>query len=167
MLWRAPELLREGIDTPGTKEGDVYSFGIIFHEVIGRQGPYGIYDGMANDNAADIIRKLQAGKTQAGSPFRPDLNKIVDMPYGSDPSVRAAMQECWSESITDRLSFRSLKLKLKGMKDKSKRGNLMDHMMQMMEQYSKNLEELVANRTQALRDEERKTKNLLHRMLPS
>ena len=51
MLWRAPELLRKGIDASGTKEGDIYSFGIIFHEVIGRQGPYGIYDGIANDNA--------------------------------------------------------------------------------------------------------------------
>lgn len=66
----------------------------------------------------DIIRKLRAGSTEAGSPYRPDLNKIVDMPYGSDPSVRAAMQMCWSESVADRPSFRTLKLKLKGMKDK-------------------------------------------------
>nr|ABC94531.1 receptor guanylyl cyclase II +9 isoform [Gecarcinus lateralis] len=167
MLWRAPELLRKGIDAPGTKEGDVYSFGIIFHEVIGRQGPYGIYDGVANDDATDIIRKLKAGSTEAGSPYRPDLNKIVDMPYGADSSVRTAMQMSWSESSTERPTFRTLKLKLKGMKDKSKKGNLMDHMMQMMEQYSKNQEDLVAARTQALRDEERKTKDLLHRMLPT
>ncbi|XP_045131780.1 receptor-type guanylate cyclase Gyc76C-like isoform X2 [Portunus trituberculatus] len=167
MLWRAPEQLREGIDAPWTKEADVYSFGIIFHEVIGRQGPYGMYDGVANDNAADIIRKVRAGSTEAGSPYRPDLNKIVDMPFGSNTAVRIAMQMCWSESPADRPSFRTIKLKVKGMKDKSKRGNLMDHMMQMMEQYSKNLEELVANRTQALRDEEKRTKDLLHRMLPS
>ncbi|XP_050739311.1 receptor-type guanylate cyclase Gyc76C-like isoform X4 [Eriocheir sinensis] len=167
MLWRAPELLRKGIDAPGTKEGDVYSFGIIFHEIIGRQGPYGIYDIVGNDDATDIIRKLKAGSTEAGSPYRPNMNKIVDMPFGSDSAVRTSMQSSWSESLTERPTFRTLKLKLKGMKDKGKRGNLMDHMMQMMEQYSKNLEDLVATRTQALRDEERMTKDLLHRMLPS
>lgn len=168
MLWRAPEQLREGIDAPWTKEADVYSFGIIFHEVIGRQGPYGMYcDGIGNDNATDIIRKVHAGSTEAGSPYRPDLNKIVDMPFGSNPAVRSAMQMCWSESPVDRPTLKTVKLKVKGMKDKSKRGNLMDHMMHMMEQYSKNLEELVASRTQALRDEEKRTKDLLHRMLPS
>lgn len=49
----------------------------------------------------------------------------------------------------------------------SRKGNIMDHMLHMLEQYSKNLEELVTNRTQALREEQSKTKDLLHRMLPS
>ncbi|XP_042220127.1 receptor-type guanylate cyclase Gyc76C-like isoform X2 [Homarus americanus] len=166
MLWRAPELLRAGIEVPGTKEGDVYSFAIILHEIIGRQGPYDTYE-PDTDVASDIIRKLKDGSTVTGPPYRPDLNKIVGMPYGSDESVREAMQAAWEEKPADRPNFRTLKGKLKNMKDKSRKGNLMDHMMQMMEQYSKNLEELVGNRTQQLKDEQRKTEDLLHRMLPS
>nr|XP_045603831.1 receptor-type guanylate cyclase Gyc76C-like isoform X2 [Procambarus clarkii] len=166
MLWRPPELLRAGIDAPGTKEGDVYSFGIILHEMIGRQGPYNTYDSDTDDSSV-IIKKLKAGSTVTGPPYRPDLNKIVDMPFGSDESVRSAMQLSWEENPVERPSFRALRIKLKNMKDKSRKGNLMDHMVQMMEQYSKNLEELVTNRTQQLRDEQRKTKDLLHRMLPS
>ncbi|XP_069939156.1 receptor-type guanylate cyclase Gyc76C isoform X4 [Cherax quadricarinatus] len=166
MLWRAPELLRAGIDTPGTKEGDIYSFGIILHEMIGRQGPYSTYDS-DTDDASVIIKKLMAGSTVTGPPYRPDLNKIVDMPFGSDELVRKAMQSAWEENPADRPNFRALRMSLKNMKDISRKGNLMDHMVQMMEQYSKNLEELVANRTQQLRDEQRKTKDLLHRMLPS
>lgn len=41
MLWTAPELLVEGGPArTGTKEADVYSFGIILHEIFYRMGPF-------------------------------------------------------------------------------------------------------------------------------
>lgn len=42
-LWRSPELLRLN-DPParGTQKGDVYSFGIVLFEIIGRNGPWGV-----------------------------------------------------------------------------------------------------------------------------
>lgn len=43
MLWTAPELLRtspEDLPMYGTKEGDIYSFGIIMQEVALRDEPY-------------------------------------------------------------------------------------------------------------------------------
>ena len=39
-------------------------------------------------------------------------------------------------------------------------------MMAMMEKYQSHLEDLVAERTEQLMDEKRKTEGLLHRMLP-
>ncbi|CAH2106752.1 unnamed protein product [Euphydryas editha] len=42
MLWRAPELLRDPNPPPrGSQKGDVYSFGIILYEILGRNGPWG------------------------------------------------------------------------------------------------------------------------------
>lgn len=43
----------------------------------------------------------------------------------------------------------------------------MDQMMDMMEKYTNNLEDLVNQRTIAVYEEKRKTEDLLHRMLPA
>jgi hypothetical protein len=43
----------------------------------------------------------------------------------------------------------------------------MDQMMDMMEKYSHNLEEIVHQRTMEVIEEKRKTEDLLNRMLPA
>jgi hypothetical protein len=43
-LWWAPELLRdEEMGQLGTRQGDIYAFGVIIHEILGKQGPFGIW----------------------------------------------------------------------------------------------------------------------------
>ena len=43
LVYRAPELLRmQCIPCKGTKEGDMYSFAIIVHEIMVRYGPFGL-----------------------------------------------------------------------------------------------------------------------------
>lgn len=44
--------------------------------------------------------------------------------------------------------------------------NVVDNMISMMEKYTDNLEELVAERTRQLEDEKQKTDQLLYSMLP-
>uniref|UniRef100_A0A2P2I7Y6 Guanylate cyclase n=1 Tax=Hirondellea gigas TaxID=1518452 RepID=A0A2P2I7Y6_9CRUS len=164
-LWRAPELLRENPMDPGTKEGDVYSFGIILHEIIGRQGPFAINNG-EGPNYADILKDVKKGQTCSGNLRRPTLLELTEMPFGSNSHVINVMQTCWTEDPMKRTDFRSIKLQLKRMIEERRKGNLMDHIVKLLHEYSKNLEELVGYRTLELREEKRKTEDLLHRMLP-
>lgn len=41
LLWKAPELVRRPKPYKGSPKGDVYAFGIILYEIMGRSGPYG------------------------------------------------------------------------------------------------------------------------------
>ena len=45
-------------------------------------------------------------------------------------------------------------------------GSLVDHMLNMMEKYTTNLEDIVADRTRQLEEEKNKTETLLYKMLP-
>lgn len=54
-LWRAPELLR--LTNPparGTQKGDVYSFGIVLFEIIGRNGPWGVTS-LPNESKSSVF----------------------------------------------------------------------------------------------------------------
>ncbi len=50
--------------------------------------------------------------------------------------------------------------------DFSDRISIMDNVLEMMEKYASNLEEVVEERTQQLVEEKKKTDRLLYRMLP-
>ena len=42
LFWKAPELLRD--NSVPTVAGDIYAFGIILYEIMGRKGPFGGID---------------------------------------------------------------------------------------------------------------------------
>ncbi|UYV64173.1 hypothetical protein LAZ67_2006930 [Cordylochernes scorpioides] len=180
LLWRAPELVRDPNSPPeGTQKGDVYSFGIVLYEILGRRGPYGRPD----LTSSEIIKHVM----QRDHRFRPSLSQV-----GSEglPCVRECMVECWAEDPDIRPDFKTIRAHLRPMRKGLKlnifdnkqhqltysislilsamcrKPNIFDNMLVMMEKYANNLEALVDERTSMLIEEKKKTEELLYEMLP-
>ncbi|CAG7718784.1 unnamed protein product [Allacma fusca] len=159
LLWSAPELLREQpMLVKGSPKGDVYAFAIIMFEIYGRKGPYGLctYD------VKEIVERVHA---RSNPPFRPDLEYLDECPSQCPEFVTMLISEAWDDTPEKRPAFRSIRERLKPLKD-GMTPNIMDHMISMMEKYANNLEDIVNERTGMLIQEKKKTEDLLHRMLP-
>ena len=75
------------------------------------------------------------------------------------------MVDCWRECPDHRPDFTQIRNRLKKLRQ-GKKTNIMDQMIERMDKYTNNLEELVTDRTRLLYEEKQKTEDLLHRMLP-
>lgn len=178
-LWTAPEAMSingsVAVSVPPTPKADVYSFGIIFHEIFTREGPYKIYvqrsdvngEPGANlkKNSAECRALVEKTVRRVYSDpyFRPDTSELEVQNY-----VKEVMAACWHHDPSQRPEFKGgIKNKLKPLFHQIYKQNIMDHMVLMMEKYQTQLEDLVDERTTELRDEQQRSQHLLQRMLPS
>ncbi|XP_033353556.1 receptor-type guanylate cyclase Gyc76C-like [Bombus vosnesenskii] len=162
LFWKAPELLRNpNAPIRGTQEGDIYSFAIILFEMIGRKGPYG----GVNLEPKEIIDRVKRFPEDGEPPFRPNIEILSESEADCAEYIVSTITDCWAESPELRPDFKMIRTRLKKMKAGRHR-NIMDQMMDMMEKYANNLEDLVSERTRLLFEEKQKTEDLLHRMLP-
>nr|XP_040236766.2 receptor-type guanylate cyclase Gyc76C-like isoform X1 [Anopheles coluzzii]XP_040236767.2 receptor-type guanylate cyclase Gyc76C-like isoform X1 [Anopheles coluzzii]XP_049465860.1 receptor-type guanylate cyclase Gyc76C-like isoform X1 [Anopheles coluzzii]XP_049465861.1 receptor-type guanylate cyclase Gyc76C-like isoform X1 [Anopheles coluzzii]XP_049465862.1 receptor-type guanylate cyclase Gyc76C-like isoform X1 [Anopheles coluzzii]XP_049465863.1 receptor-type guanylate cyclase Gyc76C-like i len=159
LFWKSPELLRQP-SVYGTQKGDVYAFAIILFEIIGRRGPFGYTE----LEPKEIIDRVKALPEPGKDPFRPDIESVIENENVSDYVINC-IRDCWDENADLRPDFPNIRNRLKRMRG-GKSKNIMDQMMEMMEKYANNLEEIVQDRTRLLCEEKRKTEDLLHRMLP-
>ncbi|KAK3913296.1 Guanylate cyclase 32E [Frankliniella fusca] len=143
----------------GTQKGDVYSFGILLYEVLGRAGPWGRV-ALPDE---EVVARVVAPPPPGQPPFRPDLRALEA--EGTADSVLRCMEACWSEDPEQRPDIRLVRVRLKEMQAGLK-PNIFDNMLSIMEKYAYNLEGLVQERTNQLSEEKKKTEALLHRMLP-
>jgi guanylate cyclase, other len=148
------------LDVYGSQKGDVYAFAIILYEICGRKGPFG----STEHEPKEIVRLVQEVPEEGKAPFRPDVECLLEMDNVSD-YVISCIQDSWSENPELRPDFSTIRNRLKKMRG-GKSKNIMDQIMEMMEKYTNNLEDIVNERTRLLYEEKRKTEDLLNRMLP-
>jgi hypothetical protein len=160
-LWKSPELLRNP-NIHGTPKGDVYAFAIILYEICGRKGPFGSNEQFEPKQIIELVREIPTENKTV--PFRPDIDCLLDAETCPD-YVISCIQDCWHENPEMRPDFPIIRTRLKKMRDGQSK-NIMDQIMEMMEKYTNNLEEIVNDRTRLLYEEKRKTEDLLNRMLP-
>ncbi|XP_062126281.1 atrial natriuretic peptide receptor 1 isoform X1 [Drosophila sulfurigaster albostrigata] len=165
LLWTAPELLRlESHRAPeGTQKGDVYSFGIIVHEITTRQGPFYLGN-CVHKTPQEIVElvKTYQGQAMQGKPFRPELQQCGD----TKADVIGIIKRCWAEDPVERPDFNTLKSMIRKFNKDNETGNIVDNLLKRMEMYANNLEELVEERTQDYLEEKKKCEKLLYQLLP-
>eukprot|EP00057_Strongylocentrotus_purpuratus_P009404 XP_011663878.1 PREDICTED: atrial natriuretic peptide receptor 1-like isoform X2 [Strongylocentrotus purpuratus] len=157
LLWRAPEHLRHP-NSPPTKEGDIYSLGIIMLEIGTRSGPFDEERKFMDTD--QILECLKSTTTEP--PFRAS---IPESSWG--PEIKDLMKRCWEENPSDRPTASTLQSTLKKVnKGTSSGGNILDNLLNRMEQYASNLEALVEERTAAFLEEKKRSETLLYEVLP-
>ncbi|XP_071451572.1 atrial natriuretic peptide receptor 1 [Hetaerina americana] len=167
LLWTAPELLRMPNPPPeGTQKGDVYSFAIIVHEILTRQGPFFLScPEHQHFTPQDIVMRVCGGVGKEGAdPFRPSVEAgLVD---ACEEEVASLMRRCWAEEPQERPDFQALKAAIRRLNKDYESGNILDNLLSRMEQYANNLEALVEERTADYLEEKRKCEELLYQLLP-
>ncbi|WKY07219.1 hypothetical protein Q1695_006997 [Nippostrongylus brasiliensis] len=154
LLWAAPEQLRNPA-IRGSKGADIYSFAIICSEVstgkpAWRVAPQGKYD--------EILHRVKRGGVV---PYRPDLNGSI-----ADQPLTSLITKCWSEEEGDRPRSEVVHNKFVELMQKERSGHLMDHMFEMLEDHTQELEKEVERQSKELQEQKREADILLRKMLP-
>ncbi|XP_072028687.1 atrial natriuretic peptide receptor 1-like [Amphiura filiformis] len=155
-LWLAPEFLRKP-DLPMTKEGDIYSAGIIIQEIMTRSEPFHSERSQIDIDA--VLAKVKAGDTP---PYRPHVPEDAF----TSSKVRSIMKMCWAELPEDRPAIKTLMAAVKQHLKDTNSENILDNLLSRMEQYANNLEALVEERTEAFLEEKKRAETLLYEVLP-
>ena len=160
--WTAPELLRES-NSPvqGTTKADCYSFAIIAQEIVYRRGVFWVSDDVLME-PREIVERVREGASCGQAPFRPALPDYE----GLNEDLVKIIRRCWHETPSWRQDFDRVKVSLRKLNREGDSSNILDNLLNRMEQYSNNLEGLVALRTGQYEEEKKKAENLLYCMLP-
>uniref|UniRef100_A0A1I7U042 guanylate cyclase n=1 Tax=Caenorhabditis tropicalis TaxID=1561998 RepID=A0A1I7U042_9PELO len=160
LLWFAPEIIRRyavkhDLSKVELAKADIYSFSIILYEIYGRQGPFG-------DDLLDSDEIVEQLKFPDGSALtRPDIHLITKAPY----PVSSVVEKCWAEDPDERPNIKKVRDLLKPL-SKGLKGNIADNIMNLLDRYRNNLEDVIRERTEQLEDERKRNENLLLQLLP-
>ncbi|XP_047214073.1 guanylyl cyclase C-like [Girardinichthys multiradiatus] len=158
-LWTAPEHLRkDGV----TQKGDVYSYGIIAHEIILRKTPF--YTQCCS-NSAEKIHRVQ--HPIGNHFFRPDL--YFEGVSEREIELYMLIKNCWDEDPERRPDFKKIELtlgKIFSNLHNQATETYMDNLIRRLQMYSRTLECLVEERTALYKAERDRADRLNFMLLP-
>ncbi|CAM9749085.1 unnamed protein product [Lampetra planeri] len=158
-LWTAPELLP--LRAGASQRGDVYSFGIVLQEILYRRQVFYIQGSSLTDKGhLDNVLSVLEHRT-------PKQNVLTD--DRPSPQLCAMITDCWEEVPDKRPDFRKIEGILRRISmciHKGKAESYVDSLIRRLEQYSKNLERLVEERTELYKRERDRADHLNYQLLP-
>ncbi|CAD5115236.1 DgyrCDS4228 [Dimorphilus gyrociliatus] len=146
-FWLSPERLLHKSTTP-TKQNDIYSFAIILIEIFTRDEPYQELDQTPQKILELIIHENLRPK------INPNWNK----------KLVSILCSSWDANPEARPPFRRIKKELTGAAPSRK--SVLDCMMEAVDNYLKELEQRVEERTEELAKVMEQQRSLLHEILP-
>ncbi|EFP07762.1 CRE-GCY-29 protein [Caenorhabditis remanei] len=142
--WQGQTIIRR-------QQSDIYAFGVIIYEILFRSLPY--------DEKMDLTELAQKA-AEGDKVQKPSIQRNKKL----NPDMIALLQDCWSDQPDMRPTIRRVRLATEvALKTK---GNLVDSMMRMMEEYANNLEKLVGERTKLAEEANLRAERLLFQLLP-
>uniref|UniRef100_A0AC35UA92 Guanylate cyclase n=2 Tax=Rhabditophanes sp. KR3021 TaxID=114890 RepID=A0AC35UA92_9BILA len=156
-LWIAPEHLRDESGY-GSKEGDIYSLGIIFSEIVTKKVAWDLEN--RGESLEELVYLIKRGSS---NPVRPHIHISHDVEI--NPAMIALIKDCWKEELKERPNTKQIRILIKAFTEKGAK-NLMDHVFFILEQYAGTLKNEVEERTKELGQEQKRSDELLCRMLP-
>ncbi|XP_015243410.1 PREDICTED: heat-stable enterotoxin receptor [Cyprinodon variegatus] len=158
-LWTAPEHLRkQGV----SQKGDVYSYGIIAHEIVLRQTPF--YTRCCS-NTAEKMHRVQYPRGNFF--FRPDL--CFEGASDREIELYTLIKNCWDEDPERRPDFKKIELtlgKIFSNLHNQATETYMDNLIRRLQMYSRTLECLVEERTALYKAERDRADRLNFMLLP-
>uniref|UniRef100_A0A8R1DGR4 guanylate cyclase n=1 Tax=Caenorhabditis japonica TaxID=281687 RepID=A0A8R1DGR4_CAEJA len=158
-LQQAPEhlawLLEHHEEPMGSQEGDMYQLAMCIYQIMFYMRPFSERQESVND-LANLLAK----------PFSTPIHPKV--PEGSSFTMRllSIVQQCWLHKPSARPTLLKVTDAVNREFGQDVKGTLIDQMIEMIDEYSANLEQIVAERTRELEMEMSKTENLLYQLLP-
>jgi len=160
LLWRAPELVRmRNIPMNGTKAGDSYSFAIIVHEIINRQGPFNLNSIDNEETPTSIILKIKSGEVK-----RPEFSS--GLKYKPLLKCKSLTMKCWDEEAGARPQFKKIVANLKVIKPGKSAGTFLDTAVKRLEKYSITVEHAAVEKEKLAASEQKKVDDIMECFVP-
>ncbi|EGT41940.1 CBN-GCY-25 protein [Caenorhabditis brenneri] len=158
-LQLAPEhlswILEKHEESLGTVEGDIYQLAMLIYQILFYMRPFA----ERQENIKDLAHLLSS---QSTAPIHPKV------PEGNSFTMRllSIIQQCWLYKPVARPTLIKIQDAVNREFGQDVKGTLIDQMIEMIDEYSANLEQIVAERTRELEQEMATTENLLYQLLP-
>ncbi|CAD6194485.1 unnamed protein product [Caenorhabditis auriculariae] len=150
---RIPDFLELREEPPGSVEGDIYQLGMVIFQILFSIKPF-------NELSEPIRETLEKICSEKGlQPCLPECGNFT-------VRLVSVMQQCWLQRISGRPALFKISDAVAREFEKDLKGTLIDQMIEMVDEYSANLEQVVATRTRELDQQMSQTENLLYQLLP-
>ena len=137
---------------------------MVTYALLTRMHPFESEPNSTDTISAQRILELITTEHVSPSPLRPSTTAVAHC----DKRLVHLMERCWSEAPHERPAFHDIVQQLSALSKVkgSGGGSVTDQLLRRLERYASDMESLVAERTRELENEQRRSDELLNRMLP-